>query len=79
MRNLLSAVGGTSVVLGLVAMANNVDSLYASMKAMVCIVGNSVVALKEMERTGGFQVRERERERVSESVCVSMCSVRELV
>ena len=65
------------MVLGLVAMANNVDSLYASMKAMVCIVGNSVVALKEMERTGGFQVRERER--VSESVCVSMCSVRELV
>ena len=55
------------------------DSLYASIKAMVCIVGNSVVALQEMERTGGFQVRERERERVSESVCVSMCSVRELV
>ena len=48
------------MVLGLVAMANNVDSLYASMKAMVCIVGNSVVALKEMG-TGGFQVRERER------------------
>ena len=49
-------MGGTSVVLGLVAMATNVDSLYAAMKAMVCIVGNNIRALKEMERTGGFQV-----------------------
>ena len=45
-------------MLGLVAMATSVDSLYASMKALVCIVGNNQVALKEMERTGGFQVRE---------------------
>ena len=57
LRSLLSSVGGTSVVLGLVAMATTVDSLYASMKALVCIVGNNEVALKEMERTGGFQVR----------------------
>ena len=57
LRSLLSSVGGTSVVLGLVAMATTVDSLYASMKALVCIVGNNPSALKEMERTGGFQVR----------------------
>ncbi|XP_019848853.1 PREDICTED: WD repeat and FYVE domain-containing protein 3-like isoform X2 [Amphimedon queenslandica] len=56
LRNLLSAVGGTSVVLGLVAMAANVDSLYAAMKAVVCIVGNNDRALKEMERTGGFKL-----------------------
>ena len=37
-------------------MAMTVDSLYASMKALVCIVGNNQVALREMERTGGFQV-----------------------
>ena len=43
-------------MLGLVAMATSVDALYASMKALVCIVGNNHVALKEMERTGGFQV-----------------------
>ena len=43
-------------MLGLVAMATTVDSLYAAMKAMVCIVGNNPQALKEMERTGGFQV-----------------------
>ena len=57
LRSLLFSVGGTSVVLGLVAMATTVDSLYASMKALVCIVGNNPVALREMERTGGFQVR----------------------
>ena len=57
LRSLLSSVGGTSVVLGLVAMATTVDNLYASMKALVCIVGNNQLALKEMERTGGFQVR----------------------
>ena len=45
------------MVLGLVAMATTVDNLYASMKALVCIVGNNQFALKEMERTGGFQVR----------------------
>lgn len=56
LRSLLSSVGGTKVVLGLVAMATTVDNLYASMKALVCIVGNNLVALREMERTGGFQV-----------------------
>ena len=56
LRSLLSSVGGTSVVLGLVAMATTVDSLYASMKALVCIVGNNQLALREMERMGGFQV-----------------------
>ena len=49
-------------MLGLVAMATNVDSLYAAMKAMVCIVGNNSRALKEMERTGGFQVSKMEDE-----------------
>ena len=43
-------------MLGLVAMATTVDSLYASMKALVCIVGNNQPALREMERTGGFRV-----------------------
>ncbi len=56
LRTLLSSVGGTKVVLGLVAMATTVDNLYASMKALVCIVGNNPVGLKEMERTGGFKV-----------------------
>ena len=57
LRSLISSVGGTSVMLGLVAMATTVDNLYASMKALVCIIGDNQVALKEMERTGGFQVK----------------------
>ena len=44
------------MVLGLVAMATSVDSLYALMKVPVCIVGNNQLALREMERMGGFQV-----------------------
>ena len=43
-------------MLGLVAMATTADSLYASMKALVCIVGSNQLALREMERMGGFQV-----------------------
>ena len=56
LRALLSSVGGTSVMLGLVAMANTVECLYASVKALDCTVGGNPSALKEMEQTGGFQV-----------------------
>ena len=44
-------------MLGLVAMANTVECLYASVKALDCTVGGNPSALKEMEFTGGFQVR----------------------
>jgi len=37
-------------------MATTVDSLYASMKVLVCIVGNNQLALREVEGMGGFQV-----------------------
>ena len=43
-------------MLGLVAMANTVECLYASVKALDCTVGGNPSALKEMEQTGGFQV-----------------------
>ena len=56
---MLNCVGGTSVMLGLVGMANNVDSLYAAVKATVCVLKGNTMALREMERMGGFQVRER--------------------
>ena len=44
-------------MLGLVAMANTVECLYASVKALDCTVGGNPSALKEMELTGGFQVK----------------------
>ena len=53
---LLSSVGGTNVMLGLVAMATTAECLYASVKALVCTVGGNSVALKDMERSGGFKV-----------------------
>ena len=43
-------------MLGLVAMATTAECLYASVKALVCTVGGNSVALKDMERSGGFKV-----------------------
>ena len=54
---LLPSVGGTNVMLGLIAMATTVECLYASVKALVCTVGGNQMALKDMERTGGFKVK----------------------
>ena len=56
LRALLPSVGGTKVMLGLVAMATTVDCLYASVKALVCAVEGNDMALKDMARTGGFKV-----------------------
>ena len=53
---LLSSVGGTNVMLGLIAMATTAECLYASVKALVCTVGGSSVALKDMEKLGSFKV-----------------------
>ena len=50
-------IGGTSVLLGLIAMATDVEGLYAAVKALVCVVRSNEVALREMERTKGYQVR----------------------
>jgi len=49
-------VGGTSSLLGLVAMASDIESLYASVKALVCVVRSNKLAAKEMDRIKGYQV-----------------------
>jgi len=49
-------VGGTSTLLGLIAMATDVEGLYAAVKALVCVVHSNKAALREMERTKGYQV-----------------------
>lgn len=49
-------VGGTSSLLGLVAMASDVEGLYASVKALVCIVRSNKLAAKEMDSIKGYQV-----------------------
>ena len=49
-------VGGTASLLGLVAMAADIEGLYASVKALVCVVRSNKLAAKEMDRIKGYQV-----------------------
>jgi hypothetical protein len=49
-------VGGTSSLLGLIAMATDVEGLYAAVKALVCVVHSNKSAAMEMDRTKGYQV-----------------------
>lgn len=58
----LQYVGGAAAILGLVAMASDVEGLYAAVKALVCVVKSNPLASKEMERIRGYQV--------SSSLCV---------
>eukprot|EP00795_Rhopilema_esculentum_P008037 gene8037-13951_t len=58
-RDLASAVmsvGGMPILLSLVAMAGNLEELYASLKALTCIVQSSRLARKEMVRIKGYQI-----------------------
>lgn len=54
----LQYVGGAAAILGLVAMASDVEGLYAAVKALVCVVKSNPLASKEMERIKGYQVRD---------------------
>ncbi|XP_044260057.1 WD repeat and FYVE domain-containing protein 3 isoform X2 [Tribolium madens] len=51
----IDTVGGCSVLLGLIAMAQDVESLYAGVKALVCVVKSNKVAQAEMDRKRGYQ------------------------
>ncbi len=50
-------VGGTSALLGLIAMATDVEGLYAAVKAIVCVVRSNKNAQREMARTEGYKVK----------------------
>ena len=56
MAELISYVGGTTTLLGLVAMANDVEMLYAGVKALSCVLKHSFPARQDMERIKGYQV-----------------------
>ncbi|XP_060523655.1 WD repeat and FYVE domain-containing protein 3 [Cylas formicarius] len=51
----VDTVGGCSVLLGLIAMAQDVESLYAGVKALVCVVRSNKVAQAEMDRRRSYQ------------------------
>ncbi|KAL4623281.1 WD repeat and FYVE domain-containing protein 3-like isoform X1 [Arapaima gigas] len=52
----LQYIGGAGAILGLVAMASDVEGLYASVKTLVCVVKSNPLASKEMERIRGYQL-----------------------
>ncbi|XP_041447245.1 WD repeat and FYVE domain-containing protein 3 isoform X2 [Xenopus laevis] len=52
----LQYIGGAAAILGLVAMASDVEGLYAAVKALVCVVKSNPLANKEMERIKGYQL-----------------------
>lgn len=53
---LVSCIGGSTTLLGLVAMANDVEMLYAAVKALSCVLKHSFSARQDMERIKGYQV-----------------------
>ena len=53
---LIECIGGVSALLGLVAMATDVEGLYASVKALSCVLRGNPSARRDMERTRGYQV-----------------------
>lgn len=52
----LNNIGGMSVMLGFVAMSNDVEGLYAAVKALVCVIKSTGVAQQDMIRINGYQV-----------------------
>ncbi|CAH0406921.1 unnamed protein product [Chilo suppressalis] len=52
---MIDTVGGCSVLLGLIAMAQDVECLYAGVKALVCVVRSNKAAQAEMDRRRGYQ------------------------
>ncbi|XP_050525205.1 WD repeat and FYVE domain-containing protein 3 isoform X2 [Daktulosphaira vitifoliae] len=53
---LVDNIGGCSVLLGLIAMAKDMESLYAAVKALSGVLQLNITAKKEMERKHGYQL-----------------------
>ena len=51
----IQTVGGCSVMLGLIAMARDDESLYAGVKALVCVLRSNPFSRSEMEEINGYQ------------------------
>lgn len=47
----LQYIGGAAAILGLVAMASDVEGLYAAVKALVCVVKSNPLASKERKES----------------------------
>ena len=53
---IIQTIGGCNVLLGLIAMARDVESLYAGVKALVCVLKSNPFSRAEMEQISGYQV-----------------------
>ncbi|XP_023930684.1 WD repeat and FYVE domain-containing protein 3 [Lingula anatina] len=51
----LENIGSVSLLMGLIAMADDVEGLYAAVKALVCVVKSNDSIMREMDRTRGYQ------------------------
>ena len=69
---LIECIGGVSALLGLVAMATDVEGLYASVKALSCVLRGNPSARRDMERTRGYQVH-KSKQHVSKSESTLIC------
>ena len=52
----IQTVGGCNVLMGLIAMARDVESLYAGVKALVCVLKSNPFSRSEMEQINGYQM-----------------------
>ena len=52
----IQTVGGCNILLGLIAMARDQESLYAGVKALVCVLKSNPFSRSEMENINGYQV-----------------------
>jgi len=52
---MIDTVGGCNVLLGIIAMAQDVESLYAGVKALTCVVRSNRAAQAEMDRKRCYQ------------------------
>lgn len=53
--SMIETVGGCNVLLGIIGMAQDVESLYAGVKALMCVVRSNQVAQNEMNRKRSYQ------------------------
>ena len=56
MTKMLDCVGGSKVLLGILAMANDAESLYAVVKSVCSILIDNRSLLKELEKNLGYKV-----------------------
>jgi hypothetical protein len=49
-------IGGVQFLLGLIAMSSDIEFMYGSVKALVCIMKSNVEIMREMDRLNGYQL-----------------------